>query len=323
MIKIRSHLQSAALSAAVFVGAVASAHAAYPDKPVRIVVPFAAGGFTDVMARVLAKDLTERLGQQFLVENRLGAGGNIGGDAVAKAPPDGYTLFVSTITTHGINPTLYSKMPFDPVKDFSPVILLASMPNVLVVNRNDIKSIEQLRTMALSKPAGLNVASSGVGTSSHLVSELFRESTGISMTHIPFKGSSQALTDLMGKQVDMMFDNLIFQAPHVQAGKVFAVGVTSPSRSSLLPNVPTMTELGIKGMEYGPWFGISAPTGTPPAVISKLNSEMRAILTSAEFKKAMTGADLLGGSPEEYGAFIKLEIARWRKIIEQAKLEKQ
>jgi tripartite-type tricarboxylate transporter receptor subunit TctC len=296
---------------------------AYPDKPVRIVVPFAAGGFTDAMARRVAKDLADRLGQQFIVENRTGAGGNIAGDAVAKAPPDGYTLFISTITTHGINPTLYAKMPFDPVKDFAPVILLASVPNVLVVNRSDIKTVEQLRELARSKPGGLNVASSGVGTSSHLVSELFREATSIRMTHIPFKGSSQALTDLIGQQVDLMFDNLMFQAPHVQAGKVFAIGVTSATRSPVLPNVPTMNELGIKGMDYGPWFGVSAPAGTPVAVVNKLNAEIRAILGSADFKKAMTGADLMGGSPDEYGVFVRAEMTRWRNIIEQARIEKQ
>lgn len=296
---------------------------AYPERPVRIVVPFAAGGFTDVMARLMAKQLGERLGQPFVVENKPGAGGNIGADAVARSAPDGYSLLISTITTHAINPTLYAKMPFDAVKDFAPVILLVATPNVLVVNRSEVKTVEQLRALAASRPQGLSFASSGVGTSSHLVAELFRQSTAIRMTHIPFKGSSQALTDLMAQNVDLMFDNLMFQAPHIKAGKVFAIGVTSTARSPLLPDVPTMAELGVRGMDYGAWFGVSAPAGTPPGIVNKLNAEMQQVLATAEFRKAMVGAELLGGTPEAFGRFIRDDIARWKTIIEQGRIEKQ
>jgi tripartite-type tricarboxylate transporter receptor subunit TctC len=316
-------LKCASIALLAALAASAAVGQTYPDRPVRIVVPFPSGGFSDILARQLGKSLTDRLGQQFIVDNRTGAGGNIGAEAAARSAPDGYTLFLSTIATHGINPSLYAKLPFDPIKDFAPVILLVATPNVFVVNRNDVKSVEQLRALARTKPRGLNVASAGVGTSGHLSAELFRGSTGIEMAHVPYKGSAPALTDLMGGQVDLMFDNLMFQMPHIKGGKVFAVGVMSKQRSPVLPDVPTMSELGVQGMDYGPWFAISAPAGTPRPIVAKLNEEMNQILATADFRKAMTGADVLGGTPEAFDAFQRAEIARWKAVAERAHIEKQ
>jgi tripartite-type tricarboxylate transporter receptor subunit TctC len=315
--KLYSFIVAAAALSSALIPSSASANT-YPERMVRIIVPFAAGGFTDTMARLMAKNLQERLGQPFIVENKPGAGGNIAAEAVAKSAPNGYTLFVSTITTHGINPSIYKKLSFDPVKDFAPIILLASTPNVLVVNKPGIKTVADLVKASRDRPRGLNYGSSGVGTSSHLVGVLFQLNTGTNMVHVPYKGSAQAMLDLAGGQVDFMFDNLLFQAQHIRSGKLHAVGVTSKSRSPLLPDTPTMSELGVNGMDYGAWFGISAPAGTPKEVIAKLNAELQDILRSPNVIKAMAGADLGGGTPAQYGEFISSELQKWKQIVEKA-----
>src|SRR5690349_12578544 len=243
--------------------------ATYPTKPIRLIVPFPPAGTTDILARAVAQKLSETWGQQVVVDNHPGAGGNIGSDIVAKASPDGYTLLMGTVGTHAINPSLYAKMPYDHVKDFAPVILVAGVPNVLVVNPAlPVKSVQELIVYGKANPGKLNFASSGNGTSIHLSGELFKTMTGIQMTHVPYKGSSPALTDLIAGQVQLMFDNLPSSLQFIKAGKLRALAVTSLERSSALPDVPTLAESGLPGFEVSSWFGVLAPAGTPNDIIA-------------------------------------------------------
>jgi tripartite-type tricarboxylate transporter receptor subunit TctC len=300
----------------------AQAHAQYPDKPVRIVVPFAAGGFTDSLARIVGLELTRKWGQSVVIDNRPGAGGNIAADMVAKSPADGYTLFIATNTTHGINPTLYRKMPFDAVKDFEPVVLMVTTPNVLVVsNQVPIRSVAEMVAAATADPARLSYASTGVGTSAHLQAEQFKSAANIQMAHVPYKGSSQAATDLISGRVHVMFDNFLFQQPQIKAGKVRAIAITSQKRSALLPDVPTMSESGIPGFEFGPWFGLVAPAKTPAAVIAKVNADVNAVLELKEVQDKIQGAIILGGSPQRFATFIGHEITEWGKVIQRLDLK--
>ena len=253
----------------------AHAQTPYPTKPIRIVVPFPAGGTTDILARAVAQRLTETLGQPVVVDNRPGAGGNIGAELVAKAAPDGYTLLMGTVGTHAINASLYAKMPYDHVRDFAPVILVAGVPNVLVINPAlPVNSVQELIAYGKANPGKLNFASSGNGTSIHLSAELFKTMTGVQMAHVPYKGSAPALVDLMGGQVQLMFDNLPSALPQIKAGKLKALAVTSAQRSSALPDVPTVIESGLPGFEASSWFGLLAPAGTPKDIIAKLNGEV-------------------------------------------------
>src|SRR5438034_5972010 len=255
-----------ALAAALLVVAapVALGQVAYPTKPVRLVVPFPAGGTTDLLARAAAQKLSEAWGQQVIVDNRPGAAGNIGAELVAKAAPDGYTLLMGTVGTHAINASLYAKMPYDHVKDFAPVILVAGVPNVLVVNPSlPVHSVQELIAYAKANPGKLNFASSGSGTSIHLSGELFKVMTGVQMTHVPYKGSAPALQDLLGGQVQLMFDNLPPSLPQIKAGRLRALAVTSATRAPALPDVPTVAEAGLPGFEASSWFGVLAPAGTP------------------------------------------------------------
>lgn len=296
----------------------ASAQAGYPTKPVRLVVPFPAGGTTDILARAVAQKLSETWGQQVIVDNRPGAGGNIGSEVVAKSVPDGYTLMMGTVGTHAINPSLYARMPYDHVKDFAPVILVAGVPNVLVVNPSlPVKSVQELIAYGKAHPGALNFASSGNGTSIHLSGELFRTMTGVEMTHVPYKGSAPALTDLVGGQVQLMFDNLPSSLAFIKAGKLRALAVTSAERSTALPDVPTLAESGLKGFEASSWFGVLAPAGTPSDIVTKINAAVASWLATPEARDRLAGQGALaaGGSPGAFAKHIGDETAKWQKVV--------
>ena len=309
-----------AITAVLSIGIVAPAAAqgAYPTKPVRLVVPFPPGGTTDILARAVAQKLSETWGQQVIVDNRPGAGGNIGSELVAKSAPDGYTLLMGTVGTHAINPSLYAKMPYDHVKDFTPVILVAGVPNVLVVNPSlPVNSVSELIAYGKANPNKLNFASSGNGTSIHLSGELFRTMTGVQMTHVPYKGSSPALTDLIAGQVQLMFDNLPSSLQFIKAGKLRALAVTSAERSSALPDVPTLAESGLPGFEASSWFGVLAPAGTPNDIVAKLNTAIAGWLATADAKEklAAQGAIAAGGAPDAFVRHIAAESAKWAKVV--------
>ncbi|MBC7598822.1 MAG: tripartite tricarboxylate transporter substrate binding protein, partial [Polaromonas sp.] len=285
-----------------------AAQANWPTKPVRIVVPFAPGGTTDILARAVAPELSKAFGQQFVVDNRTGAGGNVGADIVAKSPGDGYTLLMGTVGTHGINKSLYPKMPFDPQKDFAPITLVAGVPNVMVMNAEKagklgINSVADFVKYAKSRPGQLSMASSGNGTSIHLSGELFKSQTGIFMTHIPYRGSGPALLDLIGGNVDVMFDNLPSAMPQIKGGKLKALAVTSAQRSAALPDLPTVEEAGkLKGFEASSWFGLLAPAGTPPEIVSRIQQEVAKALATPAIKEKMLaqGAIPSGNTPQEF-----------------------
>ncbi len=293
----------------------------YPGKPLRLVVPFAAGGATDVLARIVGKELGDRLKQTVVVDNRGGAGGTIGSDAVARAQPDGYTLLMGAVGTHAINVSLYKKLSYDPVKDFEPVILVATVPNVLVVPvALPVKSVKELISFGKANPGKLNFASSGSGTSIHLSGELFKTMTGIDMQHIPYKGSGPAMADLLAGQTQMMFDNLPSSMPHIKAGRLRPLAVTSAKRFPALPEVPTIAEAGVPGYEASSWFGIFAPAATPPQIIALLNGELNKILAAPDTRKRLLeqGADAAGGTPEQFAALIKSEIPKWAKVVKES-----
>jgi tripartite-type tricarboxylate transporter receptor subunit TctC len=296
----------------------AQSAANYPAKPVRLVVPFPAGGTTDILARAVAQKLSEAWGRQMIVDNRPGAGGNIGSDLVAKSAPDGYTLLMGTVGTHAINPSLYKNMPYDHVKDFAPVILVAGVPNVLVVNPSlPVHSVPELIAYAKANPGKLNFASSGNGTSIHLSGELFKAMTGVEMTHVPYKGSAPALTDLIGGQVQLMFDNLPSSLPFIKAGKLRALAVTSGARAAALPDLPTLAESGLPGFEASSWFGVLAPAGTPRDIVAKLNGAIAGWLASPEAKEKLLaqGAIAAGGTPEDFARHIGAETSKWAKVV--------
>ena len=301
--------------------ALAHAQASYPSKPIRLVVPFPAGGTTDILARAVAQRLTETMGQPVVVDNRAGAGGNIGADMVAKAPPDGYTLLMGTVGTHAINASLYAKMPYDHVRDFAPVILVAGVPNVLVVNPAlPVNSVQELIAYGKANPGKLNFASSGNGTSIHLAAELFKTMTGVQMAHVPYKGSAPALVDLAGGQVQLMFDNLPSSLALIKAGKLKALAVTSAQRSAALPDVPTVAESGLAGFEASSWFGLLAPAGTPKDIIAKLNGEVTKWLATPEAKEklAAQGAIPAGRSPDDFMRHIAAETVKWQKVVKDS-----
>jgi tripartite-type tricarboxylate transporter receptor subunit TctC len=304
----------------MLVAAVSSAQT-YPTKPIRLVVPFPPGGATDILARDVAQKLTEAWGQSVIVDNRPGAGGNIGSELVAKSAPDGYTLEMGTVGTHAINASLYAKMPYDHVKDFTPVILVAGVPNVLVVTPSlPVNSVAELIAYAKANPGKLNFASSGNGTSIHLSGELFKVMAGVQMTHIPYKGSAPALQDLIAGQVQLMFDNLPPSLPQIKAGKLRALAVTSLARAPALPDVPTLAESGLPGFEASSWFGILAPAGTPAPIVAKLNAEVAKWLATPEAKEKLLkqGANPAGGTPEDFAKHIAAETAKWAKVVKDS-----
>src|SRR4051812_35793049 len=309
----------AALAALFLLAAVdAGAQTAYPAKAIRYVVPFPAGGPLDIVARAIGQDLNKAWGQPVIIDNRPGAGGNIGADAVAKSPADGYTILMGAVSTHAINPTLYSKIPYDPIKDFAPVTLITSVPNVLVVHPSvPVKTVSDLIALAKSKPGQLNFASGSTGSAGHLAGELFNSMAGVQMTHIPYKGAAPAVIDLIAGQVSLMFDNLASALPNMKAARVHAIAVTTLKRSPLVPDLPTISESGLRGFDVSTWFGIFAPAGTPPDIVNKLNTEVVRILHTAEMRErlATLGAEAVGNKPDEFLAFIKTEIPKYAKVI--------
>jgi tripartite-type tricarboxylate transporter receptor subunit TctC len=319
----RLTLAGIALTAISFVAFPAFAQNTWPNKPVRIVVPFAPGGTTDILARAVAPELTKAFGQPFVVDNRAGAGGNVGADLVAKAPADGYTLLMGTVGTHGINKSLYAKMPFDPQKDFAPITLVAGVPNVMVMNtekaaRLGINSVADFVKYAKANPGKLSMASSGNGTSIHLAGELFKSKNGIFMTHIPYRGSGPALLDMIGGNVDVMFDNLPSAMPQIKGGKLKAFAVTSAERSGAMPELPTVEEAGkLKGFEASSWFGLLAPAGTPPEIVSRIQQEVAKALATPAIKEKMLaqGAIPSGNTPQEFAKLIDAEITKWAQVV--------
>ena len=299
------------------------AQAPWPSKPVKIVVPFAPGGTTDILARAVAPELSKAFGQPFIVDNRAGAGGNVGADIVAKSPADGYTLLMGTVGTHGINKSLYSKLPYDPQKDFAPITLVAGVPNVMVMNADKAKAmginnVPDFIQYAKTHPGQLNMASSGNGTSIHLAGELFKSMTGIFMTHIPYTGSGPAMMGMVSGTVDVMFDNLPSAMPQIKGGKLKAFAVTSAQRSAAMPELPTIEEAGkLKGFEASSWFGLLAPAGTPPEVVLKLQQETAKALNSPAIKEKLLaqGAIPSGNTPQEFARFIDAEIGKWAPVV--------
>ncbi len=296
----------------------------WPNKPVRIVVPFAAGGTTDILARAIAPELQKAFGQSFIVENRAGAGGNLGADIVAKSN-DGYTLLMGTVGTHGINKALYPSLPYDPVRDFSPISVVAYVPNVMVMNADkaralNINSVQDFIAYARKNPGKLNMASSGNGTSIHLSGELFKSKSATFMVHFPYRGSGPALLDMLGGSMDVMFDNLPSALPHIKSGKLKALAVTSSQRSSALPDVPTVEQAGgsvMKGFEASSWFGLLAPSSMPAAQVLRLSQETAKALERAEVKDKLVAQGALpgGNSPADFAKFIDAETLKWAQVV--------
>ncbi|MGE5713602.1 MAG: tripartite tricarboxylate transporter substrate binding protein [Betaproteobacteria bacterium] len=295
----------------------------WPSKPVRIVVPFPPGGTTDIVARAIGVELQRMWQHAVVIENRPGAGGNIGADLVAKAAPDGYTLLMGTVGTHAINKALFdqsgAKMPFDPVKDFVPITLAAGVPNVMVINpKLPVNTVAEFIEYAKARPGQLNMASSGNGTSIHLSGELFKTVTGVYMVHFPYRGSAPALTDLIAGNMNVMFDNLPSALPHIKSGRLKALAVTSRTRSPALPNVPTIEEAaGLKGFDASSWFGLFAPAGTPRAIVDKIQADVAKALAQPEVRERFVaqGADPGGNTPDQFAAFIRAETDKWTRVV--------
>jgi tripartite-type tricarboxylate transporter receptor subunit TctC len=296
---------------------------AYPDKPIRIVVPFPAGGIADIFGREIGKRLTEAWGQPVLIDNRAGAGGNIGADVVAKSPPDGYTLVIGSIGTHAVNLNLFPVMPFDPVKDFTPIVHIMDAEGLLVVNPSiKAKTVPELIALARSEPGKLSYGSGGVGTTSHLAGELFKAMTNVDIVHVPYKGNVPAITDLLGGQTSMAFATMPTVLPHVRAGKLRALAVLGAARSPAIPDVPTMAE-SVPGFEVSNWIGLFGPAGMPPAIVVRLNAEIQKIMRSPEIQKRLEteGARFVAMTPEQFAAFQNAEIAKWAKTIKDANIK--
>ncbi|HMX09734.1 MAG TPA: tripartite tricarboxylate transporter substrate binding protein [Burkholderiaceae bacterium] len=312
----------AALAALALGGGHVTAQAQAP-KPMTMVVPFPAGGTTDILGRIMARQLGLRLGETIVVDNKPGAGGGIGTGLVAKAPADGRTLLLGTIGTHSINPALYKKLPYDPVKDFIPVTLVAMVPNVLVVPANSpLRSVKDVIAQAKAQPGKLSYASAGNGTSIHLSGAMFEQVAQVDMQHVPYRGSAPAVTDLIGGQTSMMFDNLPSAMPHIKSGALRALAVTSAVRAASLPDLPTIAQAGLPGYEASSWFGLWLPAGTPAAVAAKIGSEARAILADPEVRRQMLeqGAEAAPMTSEQFAAFIAAESAKWGKVVRDAKV---
>ncbi len=294
----------------------------YPTKPIRLVVPYPAGGPLDIMARAIGQKLTEAWKQPVVVDNRAGAGGNIGADFVAKSAPDGYTLLMGAVATHAINPSLYSKIPYDPVKDFAPVALVAQVPNILVVNPAvPAKTVRELIALARAQPGTLNFGSGSTGSTGHLAGELFNTMAGVKMVHIPYKGAAPATADLLGGQVQLMFDNLASALPNVKAGKLRALAVTTLARSPAIPELPTIAESGLPGFDLTTWFGLLVPAGTPPEIVARLNAEIVRALDAKDMRERLEkmGAEpLSNNTPERFAAFIRSEAAKYARVVKDS-----
>ncbi len=316
---MRRWLLSLAAAAAAVVAAPCALADAYPDRPIKIIVPFGPGGFTDVVARIIQKDLGPAIGQPVIIENRPGAGSSIGTDAVAKAKPDGYTLAMIS-TTHVISPHLYKSLPYDPIRDFAPVMKIGEGPYVLVVHPSlGVRNVQALIALARKTPNTIDYASSGNGSSQHLVGALFSTMAGAPINHVPYKGSNQAMQDLLGGQVKVSFVGMPNALPNVASGKLRALAVTSRKRSADLPDVPTLDEAGVRGYDATIWLGLLAPAGTPRDVVHKLNAEMTRILSTPEAHRliASAGVDVATSTPEEFAALLQSELDRWGKVVRE------
>jgi tripartite-type tricarboxylate transporter receptor subunit TctC len=319
MTKAMIGLPACALLCAV--SAVAAAQATYPGKPVRLIVGFSPGGGTDILSRALAQPLTELLGQAVTVDNRPGAGGIIATELGAKAPPDGYTLLVGSAAAFAVNPNLMSKLPYDPVRDFTPVGMFATLSYAIDVHPSlPVKTLRDLIALAKAKPGQINYGSAGSGSSTHLAIEQFLMMAGAKMTHVPYKGNTPAMTALMSGEVAMVFDPVLTTTPQVKSGRIHALAVTTAQRSALLPEVPTVSEAGVKGYESGNWFGVFAPVGTPRSVVERLNAAINKAMTRPEMKEKLLGqgAEPLAGSPDDLANLVKRELAKVAKIVKDA-----
>jgi tripartite-type tricarboxylate transporter receptor subunit TctC len=314
LVPYRIHLT---MAAAAFAAAGACAQS-YPAKSIRFVAPFPPGGPADILARTIGQSLAESWGQQVVIDNRAGAGGNIGSELVAKAPPDGYTLLMGFVGTHAINGSLYRDMPFDPVRDFEPVALVAMVTIILVVHPSvPVKSVKELIALARQRPGELTFGSPGNGTPQHLAGELFNTQTGVKMSHIPYKGAVPALTDLLGGRLSLIFSSMPPALPHVQSGKLRALGVTSGTRSHAAPDVPTIAQSGLPGYEVINWYGVLLPAKTPREIVAKLNAEIVRIMQLPAVKErlAAQGAETFTSTPEKFATYIKAETEKWAKVV--------
>jgi len=311
---------SVAAAGVLALGAAPAQAQTYPERPINWIVPFPPGGAMDAIARVVGETMSKDLGQSIVVENKPGAGGNIGASYVAKAKPDGYTIMI-VANGMAVNPSLYKTLHYDPIKDFEPISLLAAVPNILVTQstRKDVNSLQDVITQVKANPGQYTYASAGVGTSIHLAGALFTYMGKLDMLHVPYKGSGPAVSDLLGGQVDYMFDSITSAKPHIDAGKLKALAITTAKRSSALPDVPTVAESGIEGYELTPWFATFAPAGTPPEIIQTLNSSMLKAMKSEKVQQifAGIGAEEIGSSPEELKTYLADETAKWSKIIKE------
>jgi tripartite-type tricarboxylate transporter receptor subunit TctC len=300
------------------VAAAQTATTSYPTKPIRFVIPFPPGGPADIFGRTIGQQLSDRWNQQIVIDNRAGAGGNIGADIVAKAPPDGYTMLMGFVGTHAINPTLYKSLPYDNIKDFEPVGLVATATIVLVTHPTvQAKSVKELIALAKTKPGELTFGSPGNGTPQHLAGELFNTMAQVKTTHIPYKGAVPALQDLLGGRISFIFSSMPPAIPHMKLGKINGLAVTSPKRSPATPELPTVAESGLPGYEVINWYGVLLPARTPKDIVGKLDGEIRRIMSLPEVKERLAGqgAETLTSTPQEFGAFIKSETAKWAKVV--------
>jgi tripartite-type tricarboxylate transporter receptor subunit TctC len=293
----------------------------YPNRAIRFVVPYAPGGSTDIVARILAQKLSDAMGQQVVVDNRPGAGGSIGADVVAKSPPDGYTMVTAVTGIMAINQYLYRKLPFDPEKDFAPVTQVGSLPLILVVHPSlPAKNVREFIAMAKAKPGQLNYGSSGVGTATHMTTELFKSMAGVDLVHIPYKGSGQVMGDVIGGQLALIFDQIVSSLPHVQGGKLRMLAITSAKRFSSLPDLPTIAESGVPGYESISWAGVAVPAGTPKEIIARLHTEIVKVLAAPDIRERFLrdGIETVGSTPEQFTEHIRRERIKWAKVVKDS-----
>lgn len=296
----------------------------FPSKSIRLIVPFAPGGGNDTVARAVAQQMSQSLGQPVIVDNKPGAGGALGADIAAKAPGDGYTIFLGGVGSLAVNPQVIAKIPYDPIKDFSPIILLATAPSVVTVSSaSQFKSIQEMTAFAKQNPGKLNYASNGNGSSAQIATVMYESMAGVELTHVPYKGLAPALTDLLSGQVQVMFSSVVAIIPHIQAGRLRALAVTSVKRSPLLPNIATLAESGLNGYEAGSWYGLLAPAGTPDAIIQRLNQDAAKALKQAKVKESLNaeGAEVIGGSAQDFAKYIRSEYDRIGKLIKSGRLQ--
>ena len=308
----------AALGLAVALSPLLAMAQAYPSKPIRFIVPYPPGGPLDTVARLLGQKVAESVKQPVIVENKPGAGGNIGADAVAKSTPDGYTLLMGAVATHAINPTLYASMPYDALRDFQPVTQLASTPNVLIVNPSiPAANVREFIAHAKANPGKLNFGSGSTGSAGHLAGELFKAMAGVEMTHVPYKGAAPAMQDLIAGRVQLMFDNFASASAQVKAGKVRAIAVTTAKRSALAPELPTIAETGLAGFDINTWFGLFVPAGTPREIVERLHGEFTRALALADIREKLValGAEPVGSRPEEFATYIRAEADKYARVI--------